>query len=160
ERPGADHGHPGGDLPPAARKGRAAGRAAPADAAEHAHHARPGPPPPGRAEPGPAGQRAPGAAAAPGPGAVHDTFREQSGAVKPFARAVALVVGINDYSDDIPALCTPVADATRLADLLEEDHGYTVCRLTQDVTLRRLRGTLTGTLPGLVGTSGQARLLF
>ncbi len=59
-----------------------------------------------------------------------------------FVRSLALVVGIDDYRHGIPPLRTAANDARRLACILEEDHGYQVHLLVEDVTLARLKGAL------------------
>ena len=59
-----------------------------------------------------------------------------------FTNSWAIVVGINDYAHGIPPLKTAVNDARRLAELLEQQHGYQVRCLTRDVTLGSLRTLL------------------
>ena len=59
--------------------------------------------------------------------------------MSPFRSSIAVVIGINEYTGRIPSLRTPVADATRLADVLEQQHGYLVVQLTENVTLGRLK---------------------
>src|SRR5947209_5357856 len=55
-----------------------------------------------------------------------------------FDRSLAYVIGIDDYIPPIPRLLTARADAESLANCLEANHGYTVHRLTSDVTLGAL----------------------
>src|SRR5690242_17574587 len=43
-----------------------------------------------------------------------------------FTNSRAIVIGINTYSHDIAPLTSAVNDARRLAEILEQDHGYKV----------------------------------
>jgi hypothetical protein len=43
-----------------------------------------------------------------------------------FHRNLAIIVGINKYSNGIPELETPVADAEKLAKVLQENYQYEV----------------------------------
>jgi hypothetical protein len=56
-----------------------------------------------------------------------------------FRKSHSVVIGIDEYRHDIPALRTAVNDARRVAEVLETNFGYTVRLLTEDVTLERLR---------------------
>ncbi len=49
-----------------------------------------------------------------------------------FSRNLALVIGINDYQHGYPSLETAVNDATVLAGILKEQHGYEVTSLLDD----------------------------
>lgn len=55
-----------------------------------------------------------------------------------FRQNVAVVIGINDYTNGIAPLTTPIHDAERLATILQRDHHYTVHLLTAAVTKPRL----------------------
>uniref|UniRef100_UPI004055BB4A nSTAND1 domain-containing NTPase n=1 Tax=Candidatus Electronema sp. TaxID=2698783 RepID=UPI004055BB4A len=55
-----------------------------------------------------------------------------------FKRSLAIVIGIDCYSNGIPPLTTAVNDASRLARILETQHGYSVTLLAEDVTKSRL----------------------
>jgi WD40 repeat protein len=63
-----------------------------------------------------------------------------------FRSSNAVVIGIDDYRDGIPPLRTAVNDASRLAEILEKEHGYQVHRLVEDVTKARLEAFFTQTL--------------
>ncbi|MCI5137185.1 MAG: hypothetical protein D3922_01935, partial [Candidatus Electrothrix sp. AR1] len=58
-----------------------------------------------------------------------------------FQRSLAVVIGIDRYSNGIPPLSTAVNDARELADILKkEEHGYEVILLTdEEATLARLK---------------------
>ncbi|WP_412069605.1 caspase family protein [Rubrivirga sp. IMCC43871] len=60
-----------------------------------------------------------------------------------FQQSVAVVIGIDAYTDGVPALQTPASDARRLGHLLGDDHGYDV-RLLLDgqATLAAIEGLL------------------
>jgi WD40 repeat protein len=78
-----------------------------------------------------------------------------------FRRSRAIVIGINTYSETgIPGLKSAVADATQLAALLKEQHGYDVCLLKdQDATLQKIYGTLAALASGPDGVTADDRLL-
>ena len=48
---------------------------------------------------------------------------------RPFARSIAVVVGIDRYRDGIPELRTAANDARRVGAILGESHGYEVIQL-------------------------------
>ena len=76
-----------------------------------------------------------------------------------FKRNLAIVIGINKYSHGIPPLQAAVNDVTRLAEILEQEHGYTVRLLVNDdATKERLTRLLSEHLPNDIGTDD--RLLF
>ena len=57
----------------------------------------------------------------------------------------ALVIGVNSYSSGISALQTAVADATAIADLLADEHEYSVARLLDsDASLKNIQDSLLG----------------
>jgi len=77
----------------------------------------------------------------------------------PFARSIAVVIGIDHYANGIPELRTAVNDARRLGQLLGADHGYDVIAiLDADATQERLARLLTKELPGTV--TPDDRVLF
>lgn len=76
-----------------------------------------------------------------------------------FSRSIALVIGINDYQDGIPALETARHDAKRLAELLQEQHGYEVILLLdEDASQESISKLLNETLPDQL--SADDRVLF
>jgi hypothetical protein len=75
----------------------------------------------------------------------------------PFAAHHAVVIGINAYRS-VEKLRTAVADAARLAALLETQHGFTVHPPLLDATGEDLRHLLHEVLPSVVGAND--RLLF
>lgn len=79
-----------------------------------------------------------------------------------FARSLAVVVGINNYADPIPALKTPGNDARRIKEVLEGQQKFEVLPpLTEDVTRSRLLELFTVTLPGLsLGPSDRLLVYF
>ncbi|MER9217276.1 caspase family protein, partial [Mesorhizobium sp. M0663] len=75
-----------------------------------------------------------------------------------FDRSLAFIIAIDNYSNGVPRLRTPVADAKALAKCLREDHGFeTELILNSAATLGGLRTFLSG-LPDRVG--GGDRVLF
>jgi WD40 repeat protein len=78
-----------------------------------------------------------------------------------FRRSLAIMIGVNQYSDDIPPLRSAVNDATQLAEVLAKEHGYEVQLLTdQQVTLAALNRLLDETLPGQVGPDDRVLFYF
>lgn len=75
-----------------------------------------------------------------------------------FHRSVAVIIGINAYSNGIPPLRTAQADAQRLAQILGEQHDYETVLLTNDVSGSRVRSLLQKELPQRIGKDD--RLLF
>jgi Caspase domain len=41
-----------------------------------------------------------------------------------FARNLAFVIGVNNYTNGIPPLTTAVNDAKKIVDILRQKHGY------------------------------------
>ena len=78
----------------------------------------------------------------------------------PFDHSLAVVIGIDAYGGGIPKLTTPVSDATRLGDLLGDQHGYEVIRLTEDVTRERLAKLFRETLPHQLGEDDRLLVYF
>lgn len=77
----------------------------------------------------------------------------------PFVTSHAVLIGIDRYPDGFPPLRTAVSDATRLATLLDEAHGYdTITLVDEDATGRRIMQLLTEELPRRVGPDD--RVLF
>ncbi len=62
-----------------------------------------------------------------------------------FHRNLAVIIGINNYSNSIPELETPVADAEELAKILQEHYQYEVLKLLNEkATLKELNALLQG----------------
>src|SRR5256885_1129935 len=53
-----------------------------------------------------------------------------------FDKSIAVLVAIDKYSNGVPALLTPVADATALADVLRRLHGFDVRTVTNEQATR------------------------
>ena len=82
-----------------------------------------------------------------------------------FTHSLAVVIGINAYANGIPRLTTAVNDATRLAELLRDAHGYETILLTepatgQPVTRARLRTLFTEALPARLGEDDRLLVYF
>ncbi|PSR18879.1 hypothetical protein C8255_04985 [filamentous cyanobacterium CCP3] len=78
-----------------------------------------------------------------------------------FKRSIAIIIGVNQYQNGIPALKTAVNDATQLAHVLKADHGYQVVLLRdQQVSLATLRSLLTDKLPALVQPDDRVLFYF
>ncbi len=78
-----------------------------------------------------------------------------------FRRSLAVVIGIDRYSNGIPPLSTAVNDARRLAEILEEEHGYEVTLLTDEgTTLSRLEKVFTEDLPKKLGKNDRLLVYF
>jgi hypothetical protein len=76
-----------------------------------------------------------------------------------FARNMAFVIGINNYSNGIPPLHNAVNDAKKLVEILREKHGYQVwVYLDQLATLKNLEDLFEKILPQQV--TADDRLLF
>lgn len=61
-----------------------------------------------------------------------------------FKRNLAVVIGINEYSNGVPPLTTPVADAEKLANVLQQSYQYQVkTLLNSQATLSGLNSLLT-----------------
>ncbi len=62
-----------------------------------------------------------------------------------FHRNLAVIIGINNYSNGIPELETPVADAEELAKILQKKYQYEVLKLANEkATLQELNSLLQG----------------
>ena len=78
-----------------------------------------------------------------------------------FARSLAVVVGINSYSNSISPLQTAVNDAATFAQLLRSDHGYEVLPLLdQTATLSQIQKLIHQTLPAKVGSDDRVLFYF
>jgi WD40 repeat protein/tetratricopeptide (TPR) repeat protein/energy-coupling factor transporter ATP-binding protein EcfA2 len=82
-----------------------------------------------------------------------------------FTRSLAVVIGIDIYSNGIRPLTTAVNDATRLADLLRTTHGYETILLTepaigQPVTQTYLHKFLTEDLTTRLGDDDRLLVYF
>ncbi len=76
-----------------------------------------------------------------------------------FQNNIAIVIGINAYIHGIPPLRTAVNDATRLAQILKDDHGFEVQLLTDaEATRAKLLERLQADLPQEIGAKD--RLFF
>ena len=77
-----------------------------------------------------------------------------------FRQSHAVVIGINEYRQGIPRLRTAVDDARRIAEIFETRFGYAVQRLTEDVTLGRLRALFGEALPQAVQADDRILVYF
>ncbi|NEO23845.1 caspase family protein, partial [Moorena sp. SIO4A5] len=76
-----------------------------------------------------------------------------------FSRHLALIIGINNYTNGISPLNTAVNDAKKLVEILREKHDYEVWECLDEVaTLSKFNKFLFHTLPELVTEND--RLLF
>jgi WD40 repeat protein len=78
--------------------------------------------------------------------------------MKGFNRSIAIVIGIADYSNNIPSLRTPIADAKQFANIVQREHGYDV-HVYLNATRDELLCLLHHELP-LQGLTENDRLLF
>jgi WD40 repeat protein len=81
-----------------------------------------------------------------------------------FKLNLAVVVGINDYQNGVPALGTARQDAEAIAKILRDDYHYRVTLITDTTstpaTLENLRRVLEINLPAVMRTVNPSRLLF
>lgn len=77
-----------------------------------------------------------------------------------FRQNVAVVIGINDYTNGIARLTTPTHDAERLATILQTDHHYTVHLLTASVTKAHLADLFQRQLPAELGRDDRLLVYF
>lgn len=94
------------------------------------------------------------------PSATSDTLDDFSWPTAEFRQSVAVIIGINDYTNGIPRLTTPTHDAERLAALLQTDHHYTVQCLTETVTKQRLADLFQHQLPTTLGADDRLLVYF
>jgi hypothetical protein len=60
--------------------------------------------------------------------------------IEGFSSSLAVLIGIDQYADGVPVLRTPVHDATKLASILEQDHGFKAeAFVNEDATIEKLR---------------------
>jgi len=60
--------------------------------------------------------------------------------VEGFRSSLAILIGIDQYGDGVPVLRTPVHDATKLASILQRDHGFeTEVLVNENATIEKLR---------------------
>ncbi|MGE3365738.1 MAG: caspase family protein [Rhizobiaceae bacterium] len=63
--------------------------------------------------------------------------------IEGFRSSWAVAIGIDRYTDGVPQLRTPVSDATRLAEILEQHHGFKAqLVVNEEATLSKLRAHL------------------
>ncbi|MGD9031005.1 MAG: caspase family protein, partial [Anaerolineae bacterium] len=77
-----------------------------------------------------------------------------------FARSLAVVIGIGDYTSGIPTLTTPVNDATYLARSLAREHGYEVRLLVTEVIKAKLETKLSEELARELGPDDRLLVYF
>ncbi len=78
-----------------------------------------------------------------------------------FRNSVAVVIGIDRYEHGIPALRTAVADAHRVGEILEADHGYRVREvLDEAASLDALTHLFTQELPAELGPDDRFLLYY
>lgn len=79
----------------------------------------------------------------------------------PFNLNLALVIGINDYQNGIPALGTAKQDAEAIADILQSQYRYQVHLLTESQAIaQNLQHWLETDLPEAIKQANPSRLLF
>ncbi len=79
---------------------------------------------------------------------------------QPSGRGLAILIGINDYANDVPPLRNAVRDVQAVAQVLHEQHGYAVrLVLDQQATLSGLRSLLSQ-LPAEVAADTRLVLYF
>lgn len=77
-----------------------------------------------------------------------------------FQNSHAFIVGINGYRNGVPALRSAENDARRLADMLEEQHGYVAHLFVEEVTRETLEQLFAETMPARVGEHDRVLLYF
>jgi uncharacterized caspase-like protein len=77
-----------------------------------------------------------------------------------FARNLAVVIGINAYSNGIPTLTTAVNDVQQVARALHVHHHYATHLLVENVTLAQLTTVFAQMLPQLVGPQDRFLVYF
>ncbi|HEY9641481.1 MAG TPA: caspase family protein, partial [Coleofasciculaceae cyanobacterium] len=78
-----------------------------------------------------------------------------------FRLNLAVVIGINDYQNGIPALGTARQDAEAIAKILERDYHYQVHLMTESqATSENLMRWLETELPEMLATANPSRFLF
>lgn len=72
-------------------------------------------------------------------------------------RSYAIIIGINNYMNDVPPLETAVNDAKRLAEILRQSHQYQVLELLDtDATLNKLKNLIENLKQGKLPLSTEA----
>ena len=78
-----------------------------------------------------------------------------------FQLNLAVVIGINDYHNGIPALGTAKQDAEAIAEILARDYHYQVHLITEhQATSQNLQQWLATDLPAALNKVTPSRLLF
>ena len=78
-----------------------------------------------------------------------------------FEKNLAIVIGINQYSNGITPLRTAAADARSVALLLEQEHGYQVLSLLdEEAQLADLKKLIQQTLPNFLSANSRLLLYF
>ncbi|WP_017302022.1 caspase family protein [Nodosilinea nodulosa] len=78
-----------------------------------------------------------------------------------FTLNLAIIIGINNYQDGIPALGTARQDAEAIAKTLEQDHHYQVHLITDsDATRENIKRWLETDLPAAMQGVDSSRLIF
>lgn len=78
-----------------------------------------------------------------------------------FEKSLAIVIGVDQYSNGITPLRTAAADARSVARLLEQDHGYQVLSLIDEAAqLAELDKLIQHTLPSLVSANSRLIIYF
>ncbi|RIK71647.1 peptidase C14 [candidate division KSB1 bacterium] len=78
-----------------------------------------------------------------------------------FDQSLAIIIGIEQYGNDIRPLRTAVNDTNRLAEILVQEHGYEVSILkNEEATLSKLNVLLQETLPQQVGSNDRVLFYF
>jgi WD40 repeat protein len=78
-----------------------------------------------------------------------------------FRRSIAVIIGVNKYSNGITELRNAVQDALELGELLDTEHSYEVWTLLDEAaTLDGIRHLLTKELPPAVGPEDRVLLYF
>jgi uncharacterized caspase-like protein len=78
-----------------------------------------------------------------------------------FKLNLAVVIGINDYQNGIPALRTAKQDAEAIAEILKTDYQYQVQLITEtEATSQNLERWLETELPAALNAANPSRLLF
>ena len=79
----------------------------------------------------------------------------------PFAKSIAVIIGIDRYAVGIPQLRSAVNDARRLSTILGGEHGYSVIALLDaDASQERITHLLTSELPAIVGPDDRVLFYF
>jgi energy-coupling factor transporter ATP-binding protein EcfA2 len=77
-----------------------------------------------------------------------------------FGKSIAILVAIDKYSNGVPALLTPVADATALADILGRLHGFDVRTVTNEQATRAGVNKVLSDLTAQVGKDDRVLFYF